>query len=294
MQASIDDYLAIDIKEVLKRQLRSSYNRTALALVSLGLTAHLAYEAFVHEDAGFAFLAVVVALFTFFVLIGHTPRRGMVFGMILRPRDYWPASTIHDNATKRARVAAAKSAIRTGEDLNPDAFRMRRHLKILLISRLLGAVAMAMIWVAFTWNAQLTARAEHVARFGTEQGVTVFVDLEGNETVTIDPAASPGSVRRTIEQPSRLPLASPTVQLDQTPQADPTPAVLDPAPAVLETAPQEASAPIVPPNPPLPSYWPPITEGYSVTIYDRTPSGALKLVEMRLQYGDGAMYAVGP
>lgn len=167
MQASISDYLAIDTKELLKRQLRSSYIRTALALGGLGLTAVLAYRAVANEDAGLAFLAFVFAIFSFFILVGHTSRRGLILTLLLSPREYWPTTTIHDNATKRARVAAAKDAIRTGEGLDSDAFLVRRRLKILMFSRLLGAVAMATIWVAITWYSQHQLRTAHLERFGT-------------------------------------------------------------------------------------------------------------------------------
>ncbi|MBU2993473.1 hypothetical protein Q4555_00215 [Octadecabacter sp. 1_MG-2023] len=279
---STDKYLMIDAKALLKQKLIRSYLRTALGFGSFGLAASLIYSAFEHHDAGYSLLALVTAIFSFLILIGYTPRN--VFGLLLSGRDYWPTTSIHDTSIKRARVAAAHSAIRTGENLGPDVFHMRRRLKILLILRLLAAVAILMIWISLRWFDQQNKRAAHFERFGTYQGVSILVDLDGNETITVDPNASQLSVATRVEQPPRTYPERPTVQPAPTPPPDDAP----------DTTPPVNRTPIIPPNPPLPSYWPAITPGYSAKIYDRTASGGLELIEIRLQYADGKMYAVGP
>lgn len=88
-----------------------------------------------------------------------------------------------------------------------------------------------------------------------------------------------------MEQPPRpLPMAP-------TPRPAPAP---EPAKVAPVASPEVAQTPIVPPNPPLPSYWPEITPGYSATVYNRAPSGQLTVVEILLEYADGKMHAVGP
>ena len=276
----IDEYLVIYTQELLKRKLNRSYVRTALGFGSLILVALLVFQAFEQRQAGFSILPVVVAIFAFMILIGYTPRRANFFRLILRQGEYWPTTTIHDDATKRARIAAARKAILTNADLGPDISRMNRRLKVLLIARLLAAVVILMIWVAVRWFDDHSKRTAHFERYGTYQAVNVYVALDGTETVTIDPDSPPGSVFGQAEQPPTRP----------EPRPAPTPVIA--APVDIPTPVNEG--PIIAPNAPLPSYWPEVIYGYTQTIYATTPSGARTVTEIRVQYADGTMYAVGP
>ncbi|MCF2903761.1 hypothetical protein L0666_02075 [Octadecabacter sp. CECT 8868] len=255
-------------------RLRYSLLRTALGYAAVFFSLYNAF--FVEDRATGMTLAVFFGIVGMAILAGYTPR--LLARVETAP--YVPIAVAPSGAAKAHTLDAA---YKSGNVQSPRLADLDRKLEILFIIRMLGLIGMLIIIVSWTLIDQKRAKAAHFERFGTYEGVSINVALDGTETVTIDPNANRLSVRTRYEQP---------------PHTDPTPATEQAAPATtieeLDTAPPVNRTPIIPPNPPLPSYWPTITPGYSAKIYYRTPSGALELIEIRLQYPDGKLYAVGP
>lgn len=167
--ATYTDFLVQEAEKRHRARLRQSVMRTVIGFALFGVAVYLSFQG---RDAAY-FMAGLTGIASFLMLAGFTPR-------IVRNVTIIAMAPIYASPAYQDQSRAIRLGMKNGTVASPTLSDLKRRLKILFLSRMLGVVGLLMIVVILQWQQQRAFESEH----GTTDAVHLQHNGDGAEIKT--------------------------------------------------------------------------------------------------------------